>query len=65
MLRAALVHLYFETLHPFEDGNGRIGRALSEKALAETLEKPVIISISKKIEENKKQYYETLLSDKS
>ncbi|NDP21855.1 MAG: Fic family protein [Paludibacter sp.] len=60
MLRAALVHLYFETLHPFEDGNGRIGRALAEKALAETLQKPVIISISKKIEENKKEYYETL-----
>jgi Fic family protein len=60
MLRAALVHLYFETLHPFEDGNGRIGRALAEKALAETLEKPVIISISKKIEETKKEYYEAL-----
>jgi Fic family protein len=60
MLRSALVHLYFETLHPFEDGNGRIGRALSEKALAETLEKPVLISLSKKIEENKKSYYETL-----
>lgn len=60
MLRAALVHLYFETLHPFEDGNGRIGRALAEKALAETLEKPVMISISKKIEEDKKEYYEAL-----
>lgn len=60
MLRSALVHLYFETLHPFEDGNGRIGRALSEKALAETLEKPVLISLSKKIEENKTSYYETL-----
>lgn len=60
MLRSALVHLYFETLHPFEDGNGRIGRALAEKALAETLEKSVVISISKKIEENKKEYYETL-----
>lgn len=34
---SALVHLYFETLHPFEDGNGRIGRALAEKALAEKL----------------------------
>lgn len=60
MLRAALAHLYFETLHPFEDGNGRIGRALSEKALAETLEKPILISLSKKIEENKAIYYDTL-----
>lgn len=60
MLRAALVHLYFETLHPFEDGNGRIGRALAEKALAETLETPIFISLSKKIEENKQAYYEHL-----
>lgn len=60
MLRAALVHLYLETLHPFEDGNGRIGRALAEKALAETLETPIFISLSKKIEENKQAYYENL-----
>ncbi|MFN4198203.1 MAG: Fic family protein [Flavobacterium sp.] len=60
MLRAALVHLYFETLHPFEDGNGRIGRALAEKALSETLETPIFISLSKKIEENKQAYYEHL-----
>jgi Fic family protein len=34
ILRSAIAHLYFESIHPFEDGNGRIGRAISEKALA-------------------------------
>lgn len=35
LVRAAVVHLWFEAVHPFEDGNGRIGRALSEMALAQ------------------------------
>lgn len=60
MLFSALVHLYFETLHPFEDGNGRIGRALAEKALAEKLEMPIFISLSKAIEKDKAKYYEEL-----
>lgn len=37
LVRAAIVHLWFEAIHPFEDGNGRLGRALSEMALAQDL----------------------------
>lgn len=37
LVRAAIAHLWFEAIHPFEDGNGRIGRALSEMALAQDL----------------------------
>lgn len=59
-IRAAIAHLYFESIHPFEDGNGRIGRALIEKALAQSAGKPVLISISSAIEKNKKLYYSSL-----
>ena len=37
LVRAALAHLWFETVHPFEDGNGRMGRALADMALAQDL----------------------------
>lgn len=60
VVRSAIVHIYFESIHPFEDGNGRIGRALSEKALSQGLGRPVVMSLSKAIESNKKAYYGAL-----
>lgn len=60
ILRSALVHLYFESIHPFEDGNGRIGRALAEKALHQGVEQPILISLSQVIEADRNQYYEQL-----
>jgi len=61
-IRAGLAHLYFETIHPFEDGNGRIGRAISEKALSQGLGRPAILSLSYAIEAKKNDYYEALKS---
>jgi len=59
-IRAAIAHLYFESIHPFEDGNGRIGRAIAEKALLQTINSVLLISLSTSIEANKKLYYKTL-----
>lgn len=56
-VRSAIAHLYFESIHPFEDGNGRIGRALSEKALFQGLGRPILLSLSQPIEAHKKSYY--------
>ena len=60
IVRSAIAHLYFESIHPFEDGNGRIGRAISEKALSQSIKRPVLLSLSKAIESNKKVYYQAL-----
>lgn len=59
-VRSSIAHAYFETIHPFEDGNGRMGRAISEKALSEGMGKPALISLSRTIEANKKVYYNAL-----
>lgn len=59
-IRAAVAHLYFESIHPFEDGNGRIGRAIAEKALAQTTGYPGLTSLSITLERNKKDYYHQL-----
>ena len=59
-VRAAIAHLYFESIHPFEDGNGRIGRAIAEKALSQSAGYPVLLSLSQAIEEDKKAYYAAL-----
>jgi len=65
LLKSAIAHLYFESIHPFEDGNGRIGRALAEFTLSQSLQMQVSLSLSKTIEKNKKLYYEALKSGQS
>jgi Fic family protein len=60
LIRAAIAHLYFETIHPFEDGNGRIGRIIAEKSLAHGLKRPILMSLSTAIEADKKSYYAAL-----
>lgn len=60
IIRSAIAHLYFESIHPFEDGNGRIGRSISEKALSQGVKRPIILSLSRAIEANKKDYYKAL-----
>jgi Fic family protein len=60
LVRAGLAHLYFVSVHPFEDGNGRIARALSEKALAQATGHPSLTALSVQIEQHRKKYYEAL-----
>ncbi len=61
LARASLAHLYFEAIHPFEDGNGRLGRLLVEKSLSQGVGQPILIAVSKCIEKRKKEYYNELV----
>ena len=58
--RAGIAHLYFECIHPFEDGNGRIGRAIAEKALAQSLGRPTLTVLAATILARRKGYYDAL-----
>jgi Fic family protein len=60
LTRSAIAHLYFETIHPFSDGNGRIGRAIAEKALSQAVGRPILVALSQAIEAERKQYYGAL-----
>ena len=61
MVRAAVVHLWFEAIHPFEDGNGRIGRALSELALAQDMQSDRrLFSLSAQLAKERSGYYAQL-----
>lgn len=60
LVKSGIAHLYFVCIHPFEDGNGRIARAIAEKSLALSTNKPALISLSNTIEANKKTYYKSL-----
>jgi len=57
LTRAGIAHLHFVSIHPFEDGNGRIARALSEKALAQGLRQPSLLALAYTIERKRRAYY--------
>ena len=63
LTRAGIAHLYFVSIHPFEDGNGRIGRALAEKSLAQNLGQPSLIALAWTIERKRNDYYASLERD--
>lgn len=61
LVRAAIAHLWFEAVHPFEDGNGRIGRALAELALAQDMRSPRrLCSLSAQLARERAGYYAQL-----
>ena len=60
LTRAGIAHLYFESIHPFEDGNGRIGRAIAEKALAQSFGRPTLMALAQTILARRKSYYAAL-----
>ena len=63
VLKAGIAHFWFVTIHPFEDGNGRIARAIAELALARAdgvAER--FYSMSTQIEKERRQYYDSLES---
>jgi len=61
MLKAGIAHLWFVSIHPFEDGNGRIARAISDMALARADGIPErFYSLSSQIESERKEYYNQL-----
>lgn len=61
ILRAGLAHFYFVTIHPFEDGNGRIARALTDMALAQDEKLSIrYYSLSSQIMEERSSYYDIL-----
>jgi Fic family protein len=61
ILKSAIAHLWFITIHPFEDGNGRIARALSEMLLTRSDKSPQrFYSMSSQIRSERKDYYNIL-----
>lgn len=61
VLKAAIAHLWFVTVHPFDDGNGRVARAIADMALARADQTPQrFCSMSAQIQRERKQYYDIL-----
>ncbi|NQY89733.1 MAG: Fic family protein [Colwellia sp.] len=59
-VRSAIAHMWFTSIHPFGDGNGRIARAISEHALFQDFDIPPLFSISTAINDNRNDYYKML-----
>lgn len=61
VLKAAIAHFWFVTIHPFDDGNGRIGRAIADLLLARSEKSPQrFYSLSSQIQKERKGYYDIL-----
>jgi Fic family protein len=61
IVRAAISHVWFESIHPFEDGNGRIGRAIVDMALAQDARLPNrLLGMAARMRKDQVQYYEML-----
>jgi Fic family protein len=61
VIKSAIAHFWFVTIHPFDDGNGRIARALADSALARSEKSPQrFYSMSAQIRSERKAYYEVL-----
>lgn len=61
LIRAGVAHLYFVTIHPFEDGNGRVARALTDMALAQDEGSPTrYYSLSQQVLVERESYYDEL-----
>ncbi|MCX7250968.1 MAG: Fic family protein [Burkholderiales bacterium] len=61
IVRAALAHLWFESIHPFEDGNGRLGRAIVDLALAQDADSHrYLFSLSSELLSSRRAYYDAL-----
>jgi Fic family protein len=61
VLRSALAHFWFVTIHPFDDGNGRIARAIADLVLARSERGPQrFYSLSSQIQQERKDYYDVL-----
>ncbi|MFA7174603.1 MAG: Fic family protein [Kiritimatiellia bacterium] len=65
LTRAGIAHLHFVSIHPFEDGNGRLARALAEKSLAQAVGHPTLIALSQTINKARKEYYKALEQNSS